>query len=59
MTVLPYILVCVAGPEQGVGRGFVVDPAARNHPSKTEGHGIERFITLAARGGTEFGGCTV
>src|SRR5262249_92431 len=50
------IFVCIAGLEQSVGHGFFVDPPARNHPSKTEGHGIEHLITLADRGGTDFGG---
>src|SRR6516162_2183339 len=56
MTVLAQILVCIAGLEQSLGHGFFVDPPACNHPSKAEGHGIEHLITLAGRGGTEFGG---
>src|SRR5262249_50801043 len=56
---LAQISVCIAGPEQGVRYGFFIDPTALNHSSKTEGHGIERLITLALRGGTEFGHRTV
>src|SRR5262245_38806896 len=56
MTVLAKVLVCIAGSEQGVGHRFFVNPVARNHSSKTEGHGIERLVTLAVGGGTKLGG---
>src|SRR6516165_9703894 len=59
VTVLAQISVLVASLEQRIGHDFLVNPVARNHPSKVEGHGIERFVTLAVRGGTEFGGGTV
>ena len=59
MTVLAQVLVCIAGAEQRVSHGFFVDPVARDHPTHTEGHGIERLVTLTVRGGAEFGGRTV
>src|SRR5262245_62043702 len=59
MTVLAYILVCLTGPEQRLGHGFFVNPAAPNHSSKTEGDGIEHLVPLAIRCRTEFGDRTV
>jgi len=56
VTMLAQIPVCIAGPEQGVRYGFFIDPTTLNHSSETEGQGIERLISLAAWGGTEFDG---
>src|SRR5262245_58578815 len=59
VAVLAQVLVGIAGTEESVGHSLFVNPAARNHSSKPQCDGIERLVTFADRGGTEFGDGTI